>query len=101
MDDFLSKKDLQEILKSKWADLLIHGDVTILTYEFVLNKYLLTIDKFFDHIVRFRHLFAGESPKISNCQDYPNADCKSQVGDPKAFGAAIYLSWFHWKMSHS
>jgi len=35
VDDFLSKKDLQEILKPKWADLLIHGDATILTLEFV------------------------------------------------------------------
>ncbi len=57
VDDFLSKKDLQEILKSKWADLLIHGDVTILTYEFVLNKYLLTIDWFFNNIVGISCLF--------------------------------------------
>jgi hypothetical protein len=39
VDDFLSKKDLQETLKSKWADLLIHGDGTILSQVVGLYKY--------------------------------------------------------------
>jgi hypothetical protein len=39
--DFLSKKGLQEKLKSKWADLLIHGDATILTDAFGFNKFFV------------------------------------------------------------
>ncbi len=41
MYDFLSKKGLQEKLKSKWADLLIHGDATILTDAFGFNKFFV------------------------------------------------------------
>tara|TARA_R110002072_G_scaffold296074_1_gene467509 strand:- start:52963 stop:53139 length:177 start_codon:yes stop_codon:yes gene_type:complete len=58
VDDFLSKKDLQEILKSKWADLLIHGDVTILTHVFVLTKYLFWIEGYFNQLAGFNHLIA-------------------------------------------
>lgn len=91
MDDFLSKKDLQEILKSKWADLLIHGDDTILTYVFVLSKYLCSIYCYFRHIGWISCLIAAKLPKISSFPGYPSADCKSQVNDPKAFGVRIYL----------
>jgi hypothetical protein len=41
VDDFLSKKGLQEKLKSKRADLLIHGDGTILTFAFGFNKFFV------------------------------------------------------------
>jgi|TARA_Y100000034_G_scaffold102872_1_gene128016 hypothetical protein len=40
VDDFLSKKGLQEKLKSKWADLLIHGDSTILSLPILIRKFL-------------------------------------------------------------
>lgn len=58
VDDFLSKKDLQEILKSKWADLLIHGDVTILTHVFVLTKFLFCIECYFKDLDGIRYLIA-------------------------------------------
>ncbi len=101
MDDFLSKKDLQETLKSKWADLLIHGDVTILSHAFVLSKYLCSIDCYFRYIGWISCLIAARLPKISSFLDYPSADCKSQVSDPKAFGAGICLFLIYWKMSRS
>jgi hypothetical protein len=40
VNDFLSKKDLQEIIKPKRAGLLTHGDATILTYGFGFSKFL-------------------------------------------------------------
>ena len=46
MDDFLSKKGLQEKLKSKRADLFIHGDVTILNDAFGFNKFFVLIQFF-------------------------------------------------------
>jgi len=58
VDDFLSKKDLQETLKSKWADLLIHGDITILTDAFVLTKYLFCIDCYLNQLAGISHLIA-------------------------------------------
>jgi hypothetical protein len=46
VDDFLSKKGLQEKLKSKRADLLIHDDVTILIVDFGFNKFLFQLQVF-------------------------------------------------------
>ena len=46
VDDFLSKKGLQEKLKSKRADLFIHGDDTILTDAFGINKFFVLIQLF-------------------------------------------------------
>ncbi|PZX52667.1 hypothetical protein LV85_01969 [Algoriphagus chordae] len=86
---FLSKKDLQETLKSKWADLLIHGDVTILTYEFVLSKYLFVIDCYFNKIAAFSCLIVSGLLKTSNFQDCLGADYRSLVSDPTAFVEGI------------
>jgi hypothetical protein len=46
VDDFLSKKGLQEKLKSKWADLFIHGDCTILNDAFGFNKFFVFASAF-------------------------------------------------------
>jgi len=40
VDDFLSKKGLQEKLKPKWDGLFIHGDATILSYPCLIRKFL-------------------------------------------------------------
>ncbi|OOG69259.1 hypothetical protein B0E43_19815 [Algoriphagus sp. A40] len=53
MDDFLSKKGLQEKLKSKRADLLIHGDGTILTHAFGFNKFFVSIQFFESQGIEF------------------------------------------------
>lgn len=46
VDVFLSKKGLQKKLKSKRADLLIHGDDTILTDTDGFNKFFVLIQGF-------------------------------------------------------
>lgn len=46
VDNFLSKKGLQEKLKSKRADLFTHGDGTIITDAFGFNKFFVLIQFF-------------------------------------------------------